>query len=130
MSSLLIYNIKDRAKLGKIKFICLKFGIKAKEIKPGEYGEKIGFLAGEDGFEKSGETAEVFDGEMLVLCNFTQALFTVFVTALKNENARVELKAFLTENNADWNSAKLFREISAEHEAMKTMEKKGVHHHH
>ncbi len=132
MTNVLLYNI-GKDKLKKIQFILLKLGLRARQVSPAEYAQPIGYLAGNEGFAPSQETpGEPFTGEMLVMCGLSSQQFGVFLNALRQNRCTVALKAVLTETNAAWDSQRLHRELSAEHEALqkaKTQdaEKKSAH---
>ena len=132
MTNVLLYNI-GRDKLKKIQFILFKLGLRGREVSPAEYARPIGDLAGLEGFDTAETDAgEPFAGEMLVLCGLSTAQFGAFLNALRQNRCTVALKAVLTETNAVWDSRRLHRELSAEHEALqkvkpKDAEKKSAH---
>lgn len=132
MTGVLLYNI-GREKLPKIRFILFKLGLSAREVSPAEFDRPIGALAGLEGFEPA-ETAagDPFAGEMLVMCGLSSPQFSAFLNALRQNRCTVALKAVLTETNAWWSAARLYRELAAEHEALqrvkpKDAEKKSAH---
>ena len=132
MTGVLLYNI-GKEKLPKIKFILFKLGLSAREVSPAEFDRPIGYLAGLEGFDAAETDAgEPFAGEMLVLCGLSSAQFSAFLNALRQNRCAVALKAVLTETNAGWSAARLYRELAAEHEALqrvkpKDAEKKSAH---
>ena len=118
MTGVLLYNI-GREKLPKIKFILFKLGLSAREVSPAEFDRPIGALAGLEGFDAAETDAgEPFAGEMLVLCGLSSAQFSAFLNALRQNRCTVALKAVLTETNAAWSAARLYRELAAEHAAL------------
>ena len=132
MTNLLLYNI-GKDKLPKIQFILLKLGLRARQVSPAEYAQPIGYLAGIEGFAPNREAPEApFSGEMLVMAGLSSQQFSALLNALRQNRCTVALKAVLTETNAAWSSARLHRELSAEHEALqkvkpKDAEKKSAH---
>ena len=132
MTGVLLYNI-GKEKLPKIKFILFKLGLSAREVSPAELGHPIGYLAGLEGFAASeAAPGESFSREMLVICGLSSPQFSAFLNALRQSRCTVALKAVLTETNAGWDSLRLQRELSAEHEALqkvtpKDAEKKSAH---
>lgn len=133
MTGVLLYNI-GREKLPKIRFILFKLGLTAREVSPAEFDRPIGALAGLEGFEAAETDAgEPFAGEMLVMCGLSSPQFSVFLNALRQNRCTVALKAVLTETNAWWSAARLYRELAAEHAALQKAKpqdaaKKSAHH--
>ena len=118
MTGVLLYNI-GREKLPKIKSILFKLGLSAREVSPAAFDRPIGALAGLEGFDAAETDAgEQFAGEMLVMCGLSSAQFSAFLNALRQNRCTVALKAVLTETNAGWSAARLYRELAAEHAAL------------
>ena len=92
-----------------------------------EFALPVGHLAGIEGLspaEKAQEgSEETFREEMLVMCDLPSAVFSAFLTALRQNRCTVALKAVLTQTNAGWSSQRLHRELAAEHEAMRNAAK-------
>ena len=132
MTNVLLYNI-GKDKLPKLQFILFQLGLRGREVSPAEYARPIGDLAGLEGFDTAETDAgEPFAGEMLVLCGLSSAQFGAFLNALRQNRCTVALKAVLTETNAAWSAARLYRELAAEHAALqkvkpKDAEKKSAH---
>ena len=132
MTNVLLYNI-SKDKLPKLQFILFKLGLRARQVSPAEYAHPIGYLAGIESFAPSQEApGEPFSGEMLVMAGLSSPQFSAFLNALRQNRCTVALKAVLTETNAAWDSQRLHRELSAEHEALqkvkpKNAEKKSAH---
>ena len=79
-------------------------GEKLNEPKPETEGDK--------------KASEPFTGEMMVFCGFASDDLDTFIQGYKATNIpRVELKAVLTQYNADWTPKKLFEELNKEKEA-------------
>lgn len=122
MKGVLLYNI-SADKLKKIRVILLRLGLQGRVVTPEEFMLPVGQLAGIEGLSPA-ETAqedegEAFREEMLVMCDLPSAVFSAFLNALRQNRCTVALKAVLTQTNAGWSSARLHRELAAEHEAMK-----------
>ena len=127
MAQVLLFNIAPD-KRRKLRFLLLKLGLGCREIPPEEQGKTIGLLAGyPDGGRDADADAAPFSGEMLVMDGLDSAQFHGLLDALRRERAAVALKAVVTEQNRLWSAARLFRELSAEHEAMKKAAAKSVH---
>ena len=132
MTNVLLYNI-SKDKLPKLQFILFKLGLRARQVSPEEYAQPIGYLAGLEGFKPAEAAPEApFTGEMLVIAGLSPQQFSAFLNALRQNRCTVALKAVLTEINAAWDSQRLHRELSAEHEALQRVkptdaEKKSAH---
>lgn len=132
MTNVLLYNI-GKDKLPKIQFILFKLGLRARQVSPTEYAHPIGYLAGIEGYEPVQDApGKPFPGEMLVMAGLSSQQFSAFLNALRQNRCTVALKAVLTETNAAWDSQRLHRELSAEHEALQKVkpgdaEKKSAH---
>lgn len=79
--------------------------------------EKVGFLFGFKGFEKS-ETTEKTDKEILLFSGISGNRLNHFLDGLRAENATVQLKAVVTAYNQSWTISHLATQIEAEHKAM------------
>ena len=121
MAGALLYNVKDAARLQKIRFALFKLGISGRTVAPEELSHPVGYLCELDGFSPAEEPAVgSFSDEMLVLCGLTGAQLDALLSALRRR-VLIPLKAVVTEDNAAWSSIKLHDELFREHEAMKTV---------
>ena len=112
--TLLCYNLSGE-KASKIRFAAMRLRVLLRDVRPDEYGLTLNDLCG---LETGGENVpceETFPDEMLVMAGFTPMLMNQL---LQTKIPPVPLKAMLTETNGQWDSCRLYREISAEHEAM------------
>ena len=119
MPVVLLYNLSDAEKAARIRFVLFKLGLPWREVRLEEFSLPVGRLAGLELDGEEEEAAEPFTGEMLVLCDLSRPQFGALLDQLRQARAPVALKAVLTEHNALWSSHRLYRELSAEHEAMK-----------
>ena len=98
--------------------VCRKLGIRQRKVTGGEYNQKLGFLAGVDGFNKeSGASVKgALSGEMLVFSGIDSDGVGAFLTAYKETGtAPVGLKAILTPHNVFWSVEQLYQELMKEH---------------
>lgn len=128
MAQILLFNI-GADKLRRLRPLALRLGIRCRSIAPEEQGKALGTLCGREGFETAGEDASAvpFQTEMLVMDALSPAQFHGLLDGLRRERATVALKAVVTESNLSWTAARLQRELSAEHEAMKKAAGKSIH---
>jgi len=128
MAQALFFNISGE-KRKKLHFLLLKLGIAGREIPEADFGRTLGELSGREGFSGEAEdVGETFTGEMLVMDGLNARQFNALLDGLRQARAQVALKAVITEENLGWSAARLYRELSAEHEAMQKYKgKKSVH---
>ncbi len=116
MTEVLMYNIDDAKRL-KIKLLCNKLNLSAREIDKTEFGLKISSLLGIDD-DKTIAPDSDFDGEMLYLSGFYGSMLNIFLNQLKRQRTPVALKAIRTEANVNMTSFELYKELCAEHRAI------------
>lgn len=118
--TILLYNMTPERER-QIMPIAISNGVRVKKVPPGDYGRKLGALAGREGYEseESPGEEEGFNDEMMVMIDFDSATFNQFLNDFRKYKVKsVALKAVLTETNAQWNSAELHRQIREEHDAL------------
>ena len=112
MPLILLYNL-DNSKGAKIRRMCLPLGLRARLVKPEEYGLPDGAAP------ETPWTGETFGDEMLVLVNCTGPLLDRFLQGFRrNKIPPVALKAVLTPTNRTWDSAALHAELLRERQAI------------
>ena len=119
MAEVFLYNLSPD-KLRKVRVALLRLGIRGRTVAYAEYGHPIGYLAGAEGFEPSGEyTGEDFTAEMMVMSGLSSRQFSALLDTLRASRAVVQLKAVVTESNAVWNSFELYKALREEHDTMR-----------
>ncbi len=117
LKNVLLFNI-DSQKSAKIKMICHRLFIGFRDVEKDEYGLKLSELL-------SGSKPDImesgvdFDEEMLYIFGLTNTELNIFLSQLRARKVPVALKAIATDTNLKFTSYELYRELSAEHEAMK-----------
>ena len=97
MAGALLYNVKDAARLQKIRFALFKLGISGRTVAPEELSHPVGYLCGLEGFSPAEEPAAgSFSDEMLVLCGLTGAQLDALLSALRSSRVLIPLKAVVT----------------------------------
>lgn len=115
---LMIYS-KNSEKISRISNLCDRFKIDFKEIAPEETCQTVGYLAGFNGFPFSEEKAEnPPENECVVFSSIDRETLDSFLTEMKNNDARVTLKAMITPHNQKWKLCDLIGELEKEHKAM------------
>lgn len=116
-ATILVFNL-PADKLQKLRFTCMRLGVQVTPVPPGDWGQTMAALSGMAPRTEVAAPEETFSGDMLVMVNFTQQLANRFLSALKQGRLNIRLKAVMTPTNAQWNPVQLYRELSAEHEAI------------
>lgn len=116
MPKLLMYNIEKRKSI-ELKNLCRKLNISYSDVDKSDYGLTLESLLGLSENNSKGE-GEDFNEEMLLLADFGEGIFNLFLSLLRKKKCTVSLKAVLTDTNRKFTSYELFNEISAEHQAM------------
>lgn len=123
--TVLYFTPKKTPQTAALKGLLIRMGIRIKNIALEQIHEQVGALAGVAGFEKSEsaatadpETAEKFQEEMLVLCNFSESRLDALLHGMRRSGVRIALKAMMTESNCTWTFLQLYEELSEEHARM------------
>ena len=102
----------------KLSGIAQKLNISHKAAAADEAGEKIGYLCGFRGFERS-ENAEVLEGKQcLMFSGIQRKELDVLLGELRAAGISVPLKAMVTPSNQSWTLSALITELEKEHEFM------------
>lgn len=118
-AKVLLYNLgKDTHTGSVVRNILKEAGIETATIERSQLNETVGYLAGLEGFEASGE---VFDGdgyetEFMVMSGFSETQLDDFLAAMSEAGIRIDHKAVVTEYNKEWQFKELIGEIESEHE--------------
>lgn len=116
MAEILMFNI-EKSKAIKIKMLCRKFFMEAKEVSKEDFGCTMSYLLAMSDAGGRAENSD-FSEEMLYFAGFNRGIFGIFLDRLKRQKANVALKAVQTEANVHFTAYELYREISAEREAI------------
>lgn len=119
--TVLLYYPKKPKYLPKIKSIFVQLGIQFRILDAASTAQKIGYLTGRTGFEKS--TSDVpfskIPQSVLVMDHFSGVRMDVLFSYLKKAGIpSIDLKAIVTDTNADWTFFALYQEIAKEHARM------------
>ena len=107
---------KDKSRA--VRSIAQKNRIQIKEISRKDYNQKLGALAGIQGFakEKAIYNGPDFPLEMIVFSGIDSAQIDTFLADYKHTGAQpVPLKAIITPQNIFWTVEALFKELWKEH---------------
>ncbi len=100
----------------------VRMGIRIKNIGPEQTNQKVGYLAGLEGFEEEsagpGESLPAIPEEVMLLYGFSGDRLDALLKQLRKNKASVALKAILTQTNCGWSFYQLYEEIREEHQMM------------
>ncbi|MCM1282829.1 MAG: DUF3783 domain-containing protein [Muribaculaceae bacterium] len=116
MSQIILTFQLDPQKDAAVQKICTQLGIQRKNILPKDYSQKLGYLAGVQGFsrEKAGASMP-FSAEMLVFSGMNSDQVDAFLDAYKKTAlSPVRRKAVITPSNVFWTAEALFCELTKE----------------
>lgn len=116
MAQVLLFNI-EKSKAVKIKMLCRRFFWEATEVAREDFGCTISCLLGMTEERKAAEPAD-FSEEMLYFADVNHGLFGIFLDQLRRQRLSVALKAVKTETNVHFTAYELYKELSAEREAI------------
>ena len=119
--TILLYYPKKLKYLPKIKSIFVQLGIPFRILDASCASQKIGYLTGRTGYEKKdlNEPSEKIPQPMMVMDHFSSVRMDVLFSYLKKAGIpSVDLKAIVTDTNADWTFSELYQEIAKEHARM------------
>lgn len=119
--TILLFHVPDKEKLLKIEMALFPLHVRLKKVKPEEYSQPLGVLAGlKDAIpNETACTAEELPDTMIVFAFFDDNKLNQALAALKKSGAGpLPYKAVLTPTNQFWTAHECFAEIRQEHEAM------------
>ncbi len=103
---------------GKLRLICMRFGIRFQPVPQEDWGKTLGTLCG---LEEAAEDAspQAVPEKMLVMALFPSGMAQQFLLALRRAKLPpVPLKAVLTPTNSAWTPGQLYQELCKEREAL------------
>lgn len=116
MPKVLLFNIDDSKGI-RIKNLCRKLYFESQDIEKDRFGCKLSFLLGLSDDDSTADGAD-FDEEMLYLSGIDGGMLNIFLSQLRRVKAPVGLKAVQTDTNMGFTAFELYRELSAEREAI------------
>lgn len=119
--TVLYYNPQKPAYLTRLKGILVQMGVRIRIISDLQTCQKVGFLAGINGFEEQpkAEAQPVIPHEMLVMEGFNAtSMDRLFAAMRRAKIPGIALKAVVTPTNAGWTFYELYEELKKEHEQM------------
>lgn len=119
----LYYTPEQSSKVTKLKGVLVRMGIRIKNITPEQVTQKVGCLAGVEGYgaeeNNQEEVLPVIGEEVLVMHRFTSRRIDELLLNLRKAGVpRIDLKAIVTESNCPWTFYQLYEELKEEHAKM------------
>lgn len=115
MPEVLMYQIESKKAAG-IKLLCSTLGFGYRVVDPADFGRPIGDLLGLSNSGANHPDASIGE-EMLYLADLG-GMLDIFLMQLRKRKLSVALKAIKTDTNVAFTSCELYRELSAEREAL------------
>ena len=118
MAQLILTFGLEKEKLRAVRNSASNSGMLVKEISRINYGQKLGFLAGIQGFhkEKTNYIGPDFPLGMMVFSGTDSTQMDAFLADYKQTGAAsIPLKAIITPHNIFWTAEALYKELWKEH---------------
>lgn len=114
MSQIIFYGIKSEARRAHLLEAAEAQEISLREVEKDEVGELLGYFAGLEGYEKTGNMEEAPEDELLVFVDLHSHDLQDILLALREMGEIFPHKAAMTETNKDWTFARLVKHIRRE----------------
>lgn len=117
MAEILLFGLK-KEKYPAVFAAAKKAGVHVTTVIRKDYGQKIGALAGIQGFSKERKSYDGpdFAAEMIVFSGMNPQQVDMFLAEYKATGEQpIALKAIITPYNVSWTADALFRELMKEH---------------
>ena len=116
MGEVLLFNIAAKKSIA-IKNLCRKLYLSYREVAPEDFGKTLGCILGLTEDEPSNPDA-IFEEEMLYFADISSGMLDILLAQLRRQKCPVALKAVKTGTNLQFTACQLYRELSAEREAI------------
>lgn len=119
--TILLFQPPEKKTLLKIESALFPLKIRLKKIRPEDYNQPLGYLAGMKDIPavQTPYTGSVLPDTMFIFCFLSDSRLNQALTALRRSGAgSFPYKAILTPSNCTWTAPDCFSEIKKEHEYM------------
>lgn len=123
MGKVLLYSVPQEIHR-KISDMCLTLNFEVKKIPKRRFLQPIGCHAGALGYDNgiTEQSDKDLDEPMLVFYEINDKQLDVFLAKYKANNIEpISCKAIITKHNIDWNAYELYKELTREREALKSI---------
>lgn len=120
MAKIILFNANEKEK-NILEDLCKSESIDIKEISMKDLDQKVGYLAGIDGFEKESKESDFddkYDFTFMLFKDLSNEEIFDFIKKMKEKQLYVPHKAALTDNNIKWPLRFLLDENDDEHKTM------------
>ena len=116
MGTVLIYNLSPQ-KAAKLQMLCRKLNLSSACVEKDSFGYTLAYLLGlsDDDTKTSGDD---FDTEMIYMSGIYGGMLQLLLDQMRRNKLIIPLKAIQTEHNLGFSSYELYKELSAEREAI------------
>ena len=118
-AKVLLYQLGEDTEKGKaLRSILKDMNIGIVTVEKSRIEETVGYLAGLDGFEATGEifSGAGYDTEFMLMSGFSDTQLDEFLVAMNEDGVKIDHKAVVTEHNKYWTFKHLMDEIEDEHQ--------------
>ena len=118
MSKVILTFQLQKEKEEQLLSICKELHIALLKISMNDYAQKLGYLAGIQGFKRAKAVycGGAFPKEMLIFSGLNSNEVDTFLAEYKKTGlSPIDLKAIVTQHNVFWTPETLFRELMKEH---------------
>lgn len=123
---IVLYNIsEDTSKGARLREALNEISVPYEEITQEQFNNKVGFIAGFDGYSKADNaySGKDYTSEFMLMCNLSEAALDKVLAALSKHGVSIDHKAIVTDTNKEWPFWQLMDEIADEHEVMQNLVK-------
>lgn len=116
-AKILLFHVQPE-KTKQIESICRSLKLQTVKVKPSSYNQKLGYLAGIEGFNRENTVYQGpdFPSEMLVFSGIDSDMVDAFLAKYREiPIPPINLKAVLTPHNVFWSADALYKELLKEH---------------
>ncbi len=121
-----LYNISANTSKGaRLRSALDEINVPYEEITQTEFNNKVGFVAGLDGYSEADETysGKDYTAEFMLMCSLSETTLDKVLAVLNIYGVSIDHKAIVTETNKEWPFWQLMDEIADEHEVMQNLVK-------
>ena len=117
---ILLYGFKNNENTDKILSVLKEVHIKVKILNEGDYNEKVGYLLGLKGFNKSTDNIEnTIQNELMIFQNIKGKRLDFVLDKLKENKCIIpKFKSVATPFNIHWSLKRLYETMKKEHSAL------------
>lgn len=113
--AVLLYNYQGE-RLKAVRATLLSMKIPVKTVSKKDFSKPIGTLFGLKSIKLLPDDFPSFDGELIVIKDFSQLTLNIFLKKLEQQGIKkMPLMCMLTPDNSHWSGKRLFKKINDEH---------------